>query len=209
MELCAKEVDRVFDSCHKLEGPLCVPPRVVHSIGMIIKDNGKIRNTLDATASGLNSACAGIPCKLDMIPDVIDILHPNLWMAKIDLSDAFFNWALAEPMRDFMGIRHPVSGEFYRYAYCPMAFGASFCPGVQAEMIAAIRDKMAQDHSSGGISVITKWYLDDGFIYGSTRKECIQRMQAVTNFLTKLGIEVKTEKSVGPTTCLEYLGWTQ
>ena len=76
---------------------------------MVAKANGKVRDILDASASGLNSACAGIPCVLDQIPDVIDILHPNIWMAKVDLSDAFFNWPLAYEMRDFMGIRHPSS----------------------------------------------------------------------------------------------------
>ena len=93
---------------------------------MVAKSNGKVRDILDASASGLNSACAGIPCVLDQISDVIDILHPNVWMGKIDLSDALFNWPLSLEMRDFMGVRHPMSGEFYRYTHCP--FGASFCP---------------------------------------------------------------------------------
>ena len=61
-------------------------------------------------------------------------------------------------------------------------------------MIAAIRNKMAEDPATGGINIITKWYLDDGFIYGKTRAECLFRMQAVIAFLTKLGISVKDEK---------------
>ena len=82
------EFDRVI-KLHKVEGPLPIPPRIVHSVGMVAKANGKVRDILDASASGLNSACAGIPCVLDQIPDVIDILHPNVWMGKIDYLTPF------------------------------------------------------------------------------------------------------------------------
>ena len=139
---------------------------------------------------------------MDMVPDVIDLCYPNMWMAKVDCADAFFHWALSEQMRDFMGIRHPITGEFYRYAYMP--FGASFCPGVQQEIIAAIRDKMSQCKAQGGIDTLTKWFLDDGFIHGRTKKECLHRMLQVIAFLRKLGIEVKTKKQWALTKTLNF-----
>ena len=55
-------------------------------------------------------------------------------------------------------------------------------------MIAAIRDKMAEPPSAGGLGITTKWYLDDGFIYYRSQAECTFRMKAVTTFITKLGI---------------------
>ena len=58
-------------------------------------------------------------------------------------------------------------------------------------MIAAIRDKMAEPIASGGVNVLTKWYLNDGFIYGATRKECQHRLDTVIEFITSLGIDMK------------------
>ena len=41
------EFDRVI-KLHKVEGPLPIPPRIVHSVGMVAKANGKVRDILDA-----------------------------------------------------------------------------------------------------------------------------------------------------------------
>ena len=135
---CGAEYDRLI-SMGFLEGPLDYVPHVVNSIGCIIKHEPyKVRNVLDCLRSDINSYMSKPECRLDMLDSVVPSLCRQAWLSKFDETDAFLGWPLAVEAREVLGIRHPVTGQYYRYAYMP--FGPKQAPALQQRWAAVIRD---------------------------------------------------------------------
>ena len=111
----------------KLEGPLSVRPMLVQPIGAIYKpDADKWRNVMNSTATGLNAACQDIPVAYDTVIEGVQALYPGAWMGTMDLKDAFQHFAIRARDCDLPGIRHPRTGEFFRWRFLP--FGVKSAP---------------------------------------------------------------------------------
>jgi hypothetical protein len=70
-------------------------------------DGGGARNYMDAGASGLNLATAGLNFLYDAHPEMFGMLYPGCFYFKGDWSDAFLGVLIHRAYRKFFGFEHP------------------------------------------------------------------------------------------------------
>ena len=132
------DVDRMA-KVGALEGPLHYKPHNVCSLGHVYlgPPKDKHRNVWDLTASGVNPNIFVPPSKLDMLGDVLKLQRPRCWQSGFDWTDSFWNWHRSQADCDFMGVKHPITGEYYRARKA--VFGAADSPYIQSVMTAILK----------------------------------------------------------------------
>ena len=90
--------------------------------------------------------------------------------------------------------------KFYKYLGIPN--GYSNAMRVFTKMI---KPPFATLQKQGFISVI---FVDDSYLQGKTRGECLENVHRTVSLLASLGFAIHKEKSVlEPTQCIEFLGF--
>ena len=217
----AEAAGALFDSLHAhgwLEGPLVYTPHTVSAIACIVKlEPYKVRLVVDSTRAGLNDLMARLPCLMDDIDAVVPQLRRGDWLSKLDIADAFYCWPLAPEDCDFMGVRHPRTGEAYRFRFCAM--GTRQSPAVQQAWALAIKamlnlegltycDPLAPEGSPTSFSALGA-FLDDFLLRHAAH---LTEWEALLQFLSALlrledyGIPVKWSKNAWPARAQEYTG---
>ena len=136
--------------------------------------------------------------KLEDIRTVSNLLRKNMFMATIDMKDAYHLISIHPESRKFLRFRY--SGKLYQYNVLP--FGLSVAPLVFTKVMRPI---MAKLRGEGHLSVI---YLDDIWVAGADFDSCQANVKATVEFLTELGFIINTERSVQtPQTSVRYLGF--
>jgi len=107
----AEEADRVLTAGYA-HGPFDADDRenvkLVTPMGGARKaDDGKLRITLDAAASGLNEATEGRTFMYDLYQEMFGTLYPGAYYFKVDWSDAFLGLLVAEEDRKYLAFEHP------------------------------------------------------------------------------------------------------
>lgn len=190
-------------SIGKLEGPLPYRPWLVHPLGGAPKkDSDKVRATVDATQVGLNACTMSFPTHFDGLEAAIAKLRPGCWMARIDLSDAFLHWPIAQEFCDLFGVQHPATGEYFRYRY--VNFGWKEAPHLHNMFADELVRIIALPSRSGGADRLVIMYSDDIFLVGDSADSC--GIPEVMSVLSDLGLRVNPAKILGPSQCLEFLG---
>ena len=201
----------------KLEGPLHYAPDNVCALGSIYfpPPKDKFRNVWDFTASGLNPQTIVPNTRFDLLQDVLIQQRPDCWQSGFDMKDAFWNWARNQLDCEYMGVRHPVTGEYYRARFA--IFGGSDCPWIQAENAQVIKRILNTEGLKHCTSPRTRDYstfkctgifVDDGHcIHDSslTREEANEQTRSYTRTLTEyFGISEK--KTQWPEKVKDYVG---
>ena len=111
----------------KLEGPLPYRPYSVMPMGLVVKiefltDLVKLRVVIDATRTGLNDGCHKLTTSYDCLPEALIQIKSTYFIAKVDLSDAFWSWSLNPLFANLYGVKHPSKNEFYRWRYLFFGF---------------------------------------------------------------------------------------
>ena len=203
-------------------------PKIIHSQeGVFDAEKDKFRPVVDATRSGLNECLQKMPCRYDMLRDLLKMLQFGDFQAAFDLKDAFYLWPRAQVYCDYQGIQGPGSSpEVFRYRYLPMGMGDS--PGLQqawAEAIKCVvnekvlaplcREQLLSNGmephlvKKASFSEIAAMYMDDGkirFPAAFSLGQAEEQFKAVLAFFTKHGIEFSAKKSVWPDAEGEYVG---
>ena len=210
------DLDRQFE-CGKLEGPLHYAPDNVCALGSIYQPppKDKFRNVWDLTASGLNGQTIVPNTRFDLLQDVLKKQRPACWQSGFDMKDAFWNWARAQPDCEYMGVRHPVTGDYYRARYA--IFGASDSPWIQAEFAQVIKRMLnteglqycttprTRDYAT---FEATGMYVDDGHCVhdaGLTKAEADEQTSSYTRTLSEyFGISEK--KTQWPAKTKDFVG---
>ena len=203
-----------------LEGPLHYVPANVCSLGSIYQPvpKDKFRNVWDLTASGMNGVTIVPQTRYDLLSDILPKQRPGCWMSGFDWKDSFWNWARAQPDCDYIGVRHPVTGDYYRARYA--VFGASDSPYIQAEMSQVIKRVInthglrhvpaslprARDYSTFEATGI---FVDDGHMVHDaslTKAEADAQTRSVIQVFNDLGIGVSDKKTQWPAKVKDYVG---
>ena len=82
-------------------------------------DGGGARNYMDAGASGLNLATAGLNFLYDAHPEMFGMLYPDCYYFKGDWSDAFLGVKVHEAYRKYFGFEHPAYMADRRATFTP------------------------------------------------------------------------------------------
>jgi hypothetical protein len=223
VDLAAADMDR-FITCGWLEGPLEYKPHVVNPMACIVKRDPsdaavilKVRNVIDCRRSGVNEHLSRTPCLLDGLAHVVPLLQRHAGMSKIDIADAFLCWPIYAGDCDFQGVRHPVTGLFYRYRYA--LFGNSQSPSIQQEWARVIQhivlteglrfcDPALPEGQYSNLNVAGAYLDDFMFLHAACLSPWQQALQfwSILCTLRTYGLPVKHQKSEWPHTCREYTG---
>ena len=135
---------------------------------------------------------------MESLSDVFKIIQPNCQMASVDLKDAFYTIPIHNAYQKYF--KFMWYQKFYKYL--GMTNGYSDAMRVFTKML---KPPVATFRKQGFISVI---FVDNSYLQGSTRGECLENVHKTVNLLASLGFTIHKEKSVlEPTQCIEFLGF--
>ena len=135
---------------------------------------------------------------MESINQLIDIVRPNVYMASIDLKDAFYSIPIHPEHQKYL--KFVVLLKIYQYRCMPNGYGP-------AMRIFTKVSKVTFSHfqSKGFISVV---FVDDSYLQGNTYKACLNNTENTIELLQNLGFTIQPTKSIlTPTKRIAFLGF--
>ena len=99
---------------------------------------------------------------MESIKQVIDIVRPNVYMASIDLKDAFYSIPIHPKHQKYL--RFVVLSKIYQYTCMPNGYGPAMNIFTKVSKV-----PLSHLRSKGFISVV---FVDDSYLQGNTYKAC-------------------------------------
>jgi len=190
-------------------------------------DGKKYRTCVDLTDSGLNAAVRLLAMCMPRLIDIMSKMGPGSFMAKQDLANMFYSWAVHPELWTFLGVRHPVTGQSFVFPVLPMGFKLSppiacrnttwIAELIQAEMRArwageaSIVPKLREVPRKGGAATgcppASSVYVDD-YMHSAAGNGWIEEVVELGAFVFEIiGVTEKVVKREGPGQALELLGF--
>ena len=135
---------------------------------------------------------------MESIDTAINCMKPGIFMASVDLKDAFFSIPMCAYHQKYL--KFCFNNIFYKFICMPMGYGPSMriFTKVLKPIFAYLRDNKYE----------SAVYVDDTLLFGNTITECNNNIWATVNLLRELGFTVHAEKSVlYPTQEITFLGF--
>ena len=114
--------------------------------------------------------------KMESIQNVIDIVKPGVWIAKVDLKDTFFTTPIYAPHKNYLKFVN--QGIYYKFAAMPNGYS----PAMRA-FSKVLKPPFAIIRENGQLSVV---FVDDIYLQGDTFDECQQNVWIAIAFLRSL-----------------------
>ena len=134
---------------------------------------------------------------MESILDVFKIIKKDVWMASVDLKDAFFTIPINEAYQKYFMFEW--LEKIYKFIAMPNGFSDAM--HVFTKVSKPIQAYLRQQ---GYMSVI---FVDDSYLQGHT-KQCLQNIEATVSLLQSLGFVIHEGKSIlNPTQEIEFLGF--
>ena len=123
--------------------------------------------------------------KMESINNVINLIKPNVYMASIDLKDAFFLVPIHDGYQKYLKF---IFGNLFHFTSIPNGYGP-------AMRIFTKISKVPFGHlrSQGHNSVV---YVDDSYLQGDTYQSCLANISDTIKSLRELGFVIHPDKSV-------------
>ena len=180
-------------------------PRIVSALAAIDKPDGGIRLIHDLSRpkdQSLNDYAFKDECTYTTLTDALSQCHPDTWLAKIDLSNAFRSIPIKPEQWTITGLQWQFndseSDTFMMDKRLP--FGARKSPAIYNRITKAIQRMM--QHRNFKVRV----YLDDFLVIGDNKEECTAAFNCLIALLRKLGLSINWNKVIDPCQCLTFLG---
>ena len=174
---------------------LCPEPRFRARIFTVPKPDGRRRLILDV--SPLNKAIVVRPFSLPSASDLRALLPQSAFMAKIDLTEAYWHIPIHPFFRRYLAFHF--QGRDYQFRAMP--FGLSVAP---IAFTAVMRHPYRLLKERGHLALN---YLDDWIVWASSFQACELAVQDLLSILGEIGFLVNKEKShLVPTQSLDWLG---
>lgn len=181
-------------------------PTIVSAIGAIKKQDSKVRIIHDCSrppGKAVNDFASTNHFQYQSIQDAIDLITPNGFIAKCDLSAAFRSVKLHPSNFKATGLKWKFSGDD-NYTFMVdkrLMFGGARCPEIFNRITQSVRAIMRHK----GIHAIVV-YLDDFLVIGRTYEECQNALNVLLKLLRELGFAINYKKVEGPSQRLCFLG---
>lgn len=136
--------------------------------------------------------------KMESIHQVIDIIRKDVYMASIDLKDAFYSIPIHPKHQKYL--KFFIENKIYQYTCMPNGYGP-------AMRIFTKVSKVPFSHlrSRGHISVV---FVDDSYLQGNTYEACVYNIRNTIDLLQSLGFTIHSTKSIlTPTQKITFLGF--
>lgn len=184
-------------------------PKIVSALGAIPKkDSEKVRIIHDCSrpaGSSLNDYVSTNTFQYQSIQDAVDLVTPNCYFAKVDLSNAYRSVKIHPSNLEATGLKWTFQGS-QKCTYMTdtrLPFGGSKCPEIFNRITQSVRAIMAK---KGYRTIVV--YLDDFIIIAKTYEECEAALLTLISLLRELGFAINYSKVEGPKQKIIFLGIT-
>ena len=159
------------------------------------KADGGLRPILDLKR--LNRFIRPKKFRMVTLATIMPLLRRNVWIASIDLKDAYFHISIHRDHHRFL--RFAIGDRVFQFQVLP--FGLSTAPRVFTKCVAVVCAFLR----TLGIEIYP--YLDDWLLVASTPKELLSHLTRVLSTLDRLGFYVNEQKSqLVPTQRITFIG---
>ena len=192
---CDVEVNRLLGKgAIKCTAPL--PDQFLSSFFLIEKSSGGMRFIFNL--KDLNFYIEPPHFKLEDWRTVVQLMLPNMYMATLDIEDAYLLVSIHEAHRKYL--RFQWRGITYEFQALP--FGLSTAPFIFTKIVRVVISCLREENFQ---SVV---YLDDFLLLALSEAECRANVQAHINVLTSLGFIINFKKSeLEPSVERKFLGF--
>ena len=147
----------------------------------------------------LNESITYVHFKMESLKHVRQLIKPGVWVASIDLRDAYYSVCVNPPFQRYFTCYWKGCYEFLRmrngYALASLLFTK------------LLKQSFGFLRKHGYASVI---YIDGSYLQGGTYTHCLENIHATCNLLVSLGFFINQDKSVlQPAQRIVILGFVQ
>lgn len=175
--------------------PAPLSPSFVSQFFLAPKSDGSMRPIFNL--KNLNHYVFVDKFRLINVHRIVNFLQPGDWLAKINLSNAYFHIPVSQAHRCFLRVIY--RGQLWEMTCLP--FGLACAP----KIFASLTNWVAQILRQKGIRIVV--YLDDYIIACQDPHLLKQQIQVTTTILEQLGWKINFDKSILiPQTNVQYLG---
>ena len=183
-------------------------PRCVHSLGAVVKSNGKLRPITDCSRPdgvSINNFMETTfrAFTYNSVEDAVEILNANDFMAVVDITSAYRSVNVNPEQVDFQGFTWDFGSGPELLVDRRLCFGLRCAPNI-FDSLSSLIVKIA--HARGAQHVIN--YLDDFLIVAPTPEKCRIDRDIVVDTIKLLGYEVSWKKVTEPSPVTTFLGIT-
>ena len=203
----SQDFNKIEETFVKLEIENLLKKRVIeesaHEEGEFIsqiflrpKSEGSFRLILNLKK--LNSHMPKIHFKMDTIHSVLQLVHENCFMTKLDIKDAYYSIPMRESDKRFLKFMH--GGTLYSFQALPngLSSGPRKFTKLLKPPLAALREQ--------NINIVA--YIDDLIILDTSYEKCLNATQVCAQLFDSLGFVIHPNKSIfTPSNVIEYLGF--
>ena len=181
-------------------------PKIVSALGAIPKSDGAIRLIHDASrpsGSAVNDYSAAMPKqRFQSLQDVINLVTPNCFFAKLDLKAAYRSVGIHPSNYSYMGLKWLFEGDTQPTYLIDnrLCFGAKNSPGIFHRLTQAVRRMMKKR----GWNIVC--FLDDILLIADDYAQCYQGYTELIRLVRALGFAIAWSKTSDPCQVVTYLG---
>ena len=162
---------------------------------LVPKKDGGLRPILNLKQ--FNNCLRKVKFKMNTLESIISVMDSGLWLASVDLKDAYFHVGIRKEHRKYL--RFCWQGKLYEYSVLP--FGLSTAPRVFTKILAPVIEWLRRR----GVQLYA--YLDDILVVGSTYDRVLDALAFTIQTLTRVGYVINVKKSdLVPSQDLVYVG---
>ena len=184
------------------------PPRCVHSLGAVVKANGKLRPITDCSRpeeGAINNYMLTTfrTFCYNSVEDAVAILNRNDFMAVVDIASAYRSVSINPAHLEFQGLSWDFGGGPQHLVDRRLCFGLRCAPTI----FDALSNFIVEVARARGAPQVIN-YLDDFLIVAHSEEECACQRDIVTSTISHLGFEVSWKKVTTPNQVTTFLGIT-
>ncbi len=181
-------------------------PNIVSAIGAVPKSDGGYRLIHDCSlpkVGALNNYAPEMDkYSYETVDQAVSLLKPGYYMAKVDIKSSYRHVPIHPKSQRATGLSWVFEDGTKQYFYdAKLPFGARASPTIFHRISQSVKRMMARR----GFDLVVA-FQDDFLIIGKTYAECLEAWLILIDLLLGLGFQLSQKKSVGPTTCLVFLG---
>ena len=136
--------------------------------------------------------------KMESLKDVFRINKQGVWMASVDLKDAFFTVTVHNSHQKYFKLEW-FQG-FYKFIGMPNEYSEAMI--IFTKIVRPVFGYLRQE---GYLSII---FFNDSYLQGNTENDFLQNIEVTENLLIKLRFKIHEKKSIlKPTQESEFLGF--
>ena len=181
----------ILEQCAPVSGPV-----FYSNYFPVMKPDGTARFILNLAPFNLHIVYHKF--KMDTMKQVIQLVFPNCFFAKIDFQHAYYSVYVRPQDRDWF--RFIWRGQHYRFTCLPQGFTSA--PRVFTKLLKPVFSHFRS------LGIICICYLDDCIFLASSADALLQNLSYVIGVLDALGLTISVSKScLVPSQRIEFLGF--